>query len=179
MQQPNLAANFGPSLPSEFLSPELGLLIFPQEDPSAYFGVQVGAFEPQPPVVQEFSQFMIPGPPAPGLTGNEMSAGSLTENRFVLGQNFPESPGPPAALPLTAPRGPSEPYEPSQGVLVPRTSEGNFPQAPPERSCSTGVPPGFWESQYNLGFEYADVNSPQVGATPPGGVLRATWYAEA
>ena len=48
MAQPNSAVNFGPNLPSEIWSPELGLLVFHQDDPSANFEVQVGTFEPQP-----------------------------------------------------------------------------------------------------------------------------------
>ncbi len=72
-----------------------------------------------------------------------------------MGLNFPETLGPPAALQLTAPPGPSELHEPSQGELVPRINEGNFMLTPTERSCSPGVPPWFWESNNSLGIEYA------------------------
>ncbi len=99
--QPGMAASLGLNTPSEISTPELGL-IFPQEDPQVYLQVQVGAFEHQAPAFQDYAHLMIPGPPAPGITGNETSAEGFTENRCVLGQNFPESPGPPAALPLTA-----------------------------------------------------------------------------
>ncbi len=149
MAQPNMAANWAQSFSSEFLSPELGL-VFPQEYPSAYLQVQVGAFEPQPPGPQEFAQCMVPS-----ISPEQISAGSLDEKRFTLGLNFPETLGPPAALQLTAPPGPSELHEPSQGELVPRINEGNFMLTPTERSCSPGVPPWFWESNNSLGIEYA------------------------
>ena len=108
------------------MEPELGL-VFPQEDPSADVHVQVGAFVPQPPVPQEFMQCMVPS-----IGPQQISVGDLNEKQFNSGPNFPESLGAPAAIQLTAPLGPSEIHEPSQGELVPRISEGNFLQAPPE-----------------------------------------------
>ena len=101
--------------PSESSSAKLGLLVFPQEDPSAYLQVQVGAFESQPPEVVEYSQLVIPGPPVTSLGEPQESARGLTEKGFILGLNFPESPGPPAALQLTAPWAPLSFMSPLRG----------------------------------------------------------------
>ena len=66
----------------------------------------------------------------PVILENQISAETGVETRFVLGSNFPESQGPPAALQLTAPLGPSELHEPSQGVLVPGTFKEIFFRPP-------------------------------------------------
>ena len=91
------------------------------------------------------------------------------QNPTHWGINFPESLGPPAALRLTAPQGPSELHEPSRGVLVPSASEGKFSQAPTVRSCAADGSAGGLGPSDPQTFGEAPENSALVAVLRPPG----------